>query len=106
MAVLPPMASASVRMATVENPGLRPSIRSPNIASCRSSLTSRASVLCRSTVNPSLAQARAPRCLVAELAERLRPCVRFGQAFLHQIVDAHVEVERELLVHVVANVVA
>ena len=54
---------------------------------------------------PSLsgARLRAAR-KVAEFATRLCSSVRLGHAVSHQIVDAHVEVESELLLHVVVDV--
>ncbi len=42
--------------------------------------------------------------LIAELAERLCPCLGLGLSLAHEIIHAHLEVKRELLLHVVAHV--
>ena len=92
-------------MATAAKPGLRPSRRRPitRVLLDLAGDVREPPAPLDAVVVPCAADRAGP--LTAELARRLRACVRFAQAVAHQLVDAHVEVKLEFVADVRTHVV-
>ena len=106
MAVLAPMPSASVRIATAAKPGLRTEQTKAErrvLPQLRGELADATTALHRV---PQLRQRLGARLDLAELLQRLRARVRRRHALADELVGAHVEVKGELVADVAADLVA